>query len=810
MIRNYFKIAYRNLLRNKVYSAINILGLTIGLTACLLVATVVIDDLSYDRQWKRAKDIYRIISVDNSNINAAQRSRSSFVGLGPNLKKDFPEVEDYCRISLYKNRMKMGPNKDGVELPAFFTEPSVWNLFDFNVAQGNPKKFVKGYVNLIITEKIKNQYFPNSNPIGKVVTDIPTYGKPQSYLITGIIKTFPANTNLRSDIIAIAERKPEDNKLYNGSGTYIQNQYLLFKPGTSITKFQTKMNIWYKKLTTSDFGKRVSYDLQPITDVYLRSDFDGYSEVKGNIRDVYIFSGVALMLLLIACINFINLTTARAIKRVREVGIRKVLGADKKELIAQFLFESLLFFAISFLLSIVLYNFFSKPLEAYLGHALTLNLANNITLFSITSLVVFSVSLFTGLYPAWLISRPKAVVVLKGKLSVKTDSGLLRKSLVVMQFTIAIVILITTLVVQLQLRFIDHKDLGFDKNNLISIDYTDFGTKGTAFKQEILKIAGVERASIANWTPSLGAGYMSRIVEDPNQKGNKLEVNYIAGDIDLAKTLKLQLQDGRYLDASFANDAVNTDSLLAHDDKKLAQVQQQQSYLITAYTAQLFGIKNFKDSVQHLPGFPVGVIKDFNNESLHTPLKPCIIQATANTSFGNLLIRIKPGSQKQVLIKIYKQWQQFFPEKVLKIDWISDLLDGQYRAEHKLQQLFTFFSFLIIFLACLGLFGLATFTAEQRTKEIGIRKVLGASVTQVTALLSKDFVVLVILALVIASPIAFFTMQKWLQDFAYRITIQWWMFALAGAFSILIALLTISFQSIKAALANPVKSLRSE
>jgi len=603
--------------------------------------------------------------------------------------------------------------------------------------------------------------------------------------------------------------RAEDNKLYNGSGMYTQ-QYLLLKPGTSIQNFKTKANRWYKKITTAAFASNQSNDFQPITDIYLHSDFDGSSEVKGNIRDVYIFSGVAILLLLIACINFINLTTARAIKRVREVGIRKVLGAGKKELVVQFLFESLLFFFISFVLSIVFYQFFTKPLETYLGHNLTLNLANNIALLGVTSLVVLLVSLFTGLYPAWLISRPKAVVVLKGKLSAKTDPNLLRKSLVVMQFTIAIIILVVTLVVQLQLRFIDHKDLGFDKNNLISIDQSNFGTKGASFKQEILKIAGVESASISTWVPSVGAGYMSKMVDDPNHKGSKVEVNYISGDMDLAKTLKLQLQDGRYLDASFASDAVNLDSLMEHDTKKLFQLAHQQSYLTTAYTAKFFGIQNFKDSIKNLWGIPVGIVKDFNNESLHAPLKPCIIQASTTVNFGSMLIRVKPNAQKQILAAIYKQWQQFFPDKILKTDWVSDLLDAQYRSEHKLQQLFTFFTLLIVFLACLGLFGLATFTAEQRVKEIGIRKVLGASVAQITTLLSKDFVVLVILALVIASPIAFFTMQKWLQDFAYRIQISWWVFALAGTLSVLIALITISFQAIKAALANPVKSLRSE
>ena len=475
-----------------------------------------------------------------------------------------------------------------------------------------------------------------------------------------------------------------------------------------------------------------------------------------------------------------------------------------------FLFESLLLFTISFFLSIFLYNLFLQPLEAYLGHSLTLNLLHNFTLFSFTTFVVLIVSLFTGLYPAWLVSMPKVVVILKGKLSVNTNSDWLRKSLVVAQFTVSIVIIIATIVVQTQLNFISKKDLGFDKSNLIRIDQSNFGTKGAAFKQEISKVAGVERASISNFIPSEGAGSMSRFVDDPNHDGNKIMINYISGDVDLAKTLKLKLENGRLLSSSFASDALNMDSLLEHDNQKLEQLRKTQSYITTEYTAKIFGLKSLNHSIKNVPGIPVGIIKDFNNESLHDPLKPCIIQASTGSNFGSVLIRLKPNTQKQVLKQINNVWEQFFPGKILQINWISDLLDSQYRAEHKLQQLFTFFSFLIVFLASLGLFGLATFIAEQRTKEIAIRKVLGASVAQVTALLSRDFVVLIILAIVISSPIAFFTMQKWLQDFAYRISIQWWMFAIAGISAIVIALFTISFQAIKAALANPVESLRSE
>jgi len=436
MIKNYFKIALRNIQRNKLYSLINIAGLTIGLTACLLVATVVLDDLSYDHQWQKADRIYRIISIDKSSKNAIQQFPQSFTGLGPSFKRNFPEVEEYCRMHITKHRFKMGGNKDGVEMHIISAEPSVWKVLNFNVTGGNPRAFTKGYINMVITEKIKKQYFSNADPVGKVITDLPEFGKPVSYLITGVIKDIPANSTLRSDILTINEMRPDDDILHpEGYGTFSE-QYLLLKHGASAKALEAKTNKWFAGYFTNK-EMHYSFTFQPIRDIYLRStNLSGNGEVRGDIKNVYIFSGVAIFLLLIACINFVNLTTARALKRVREAGIRKVLGADRRELIAQFLFESLLFFCISFAAGMFFYVVFLRSVEAYLGHTLTITLQANTLLFSITCGVMLIVSVLTGIYPALLVSAQNPVSTLKGKINEYIGSNFLRKTLVVTQFAI--------------------------------------------------------------------------------------------------------------------------------------------------------------------------------------------------------------------------------------------------------------------------------------------------------------------------------------------------------------------------------------
>jgi putative ABC transport system permease protein len=801
MLKNHIRIAWRTLLNNKVYSVINILGLTIGLTACLLVASVVIEDLSYDRQWAKSDQIYRLVTISNANKNMSEKSSDYLSGFAPSLKQKFPEVEEFVRMNVRSDRIKLGSDKDGVVLRTLSAEPSIWNVLNFNVISGNPTKYVDGYKNIVITEKIKNEYFPNTDPVGKIVSNIPAFGEPEKMIITGVIKNIPSNTHLRSDILSINKLRPVDD-VFNGNGGNFAQQYIVLKSGTSLALFTDKINKWFQEEFKGTYNPKQRFEFQSIKDVYLRSDFEERS-TQGSIRNVYIFSGVALLLLLIACINFVNLTTARALKRVREVGIRKVLGAGKGALIFQFLFESLIFFTISFFLALLLYVLYSSSLETYIGHPLALTFANNVTLFASTCGLILIVSILTGLYPAWMIARPAPITVLKGKLSAGTESPWLRKSLVIGQFVISIAILLATIVVQSQLRFISKKDLGFNKSNIIALNnFATWGTQGPAFKQELLRLSGVEGATITEWYPSNGPANMTSTVIDPQNKDSHITVNYIEADIDFSKLMKLKLLSGSLLSSKLPSDFAVPDSL--KKDYRYRPV------LVTEHTAKVFGVKELGKRVDGVEGIPVGIIKDFNNESLKSAVSPVIVKASTDSQYGYMLIKTAPQNRQQVLANVQKLYHKFYPEKIFEFAWLDDLLDAQYRSEQKMQQLFVFFSFLIIFLACLGLFGLVTFAAEQRIKEIGIRKVLGAEVLSIVKLLSTDFMKLVLLAFVIASPIAFYAMSKWLQDFAFRIEIEWWMFAVAGLSAALIAFLTISFQAVKAAIANPVKSLRAE
>lgn len=808
MFKNYFITTIRNLMRNKRYSFIIILCLTVGLTACLLVATVVINDLSYDRQWTKSKNIYRLLMVPEFEQNGRPFAQS-FSGLGPALQKDFPEIKNYCRMHVFDETFRLGEDKDGVKMDCLQADTTLWHFLDFKIVSGNPAHFTSGYTNIVLTESVAHQYFPHTDPVGKIIEDFSSTGKSNQYLVTGIIKDMPANTFLHAKALLIHAPYTGEDELREEAGTFSQ-QFLLIKPETNIQSLTKKINHWYEDMTGKGNKSDFTLAFQPLSQIHLHPELAGDADTSGSMRHVYIFSGVALLLLLIACINFINLSAARTMKRVKESGIRKVLGAGKEQLIMQFLMESLLFFVISFIMSMIFYGIFLHGVEKFMGHGLALNLINHVGLLAVCGGVILLASLFTGLYPAWLLSKPKAIVVVRGNFLKNTDTSLLRRILIAGQFILAIALIIAMVVVRDQLYFLNHKDLGYNKTNLLRIGLNGWGNRGQAFKQEILRLHGVQSASITSWSPGEDGGNMIRMIPDPADTAHKLEVFYIYGDIDLAKTLGLHLEKGRWLHAGFSLDMVNQDSLMRLGFEKLDEATKTQHLLVTAYTAKVLGIKSLNAPVGKIPGIAVGIIQNFNNESLLQAMKPTILTADANPKDGYMLIRVKPGASQDVIQGIDKLWDQFYPNRLLKFDWVGDILAKQYASEKKLSQLFTLFSSLSIFLACLGLFGLIVFTAERRTKEIGIRKVLGASVNGIVALLSKEFLVLVLIGFVIASPIAWWIMNKWLQNFAYRIHISWWIFLLAGVVAVLLALITVSFQTIKAAMANPVESLRTE
>lgn len=776
----------------------------------MVVATVVIDDLSYDRQWSKGEDLYRIISVNKIGNGLYDRSASSFAGLGTKLKTDYPEVESVSEMSTYKLRIKLKKSdENGMEVNVLGADTSFWKMLDIDVLEGNPKKFVDGTGNIVISESFRQKFFPKEDPVGKIIYDVPTYSeKSMPYLITGVIKDIPSNTVFRSEIILIKKGRTEDLSKKEW-GTFSQN-YVLFKPGVNIKKFTKKLNEWYSNFV--EVKDHYRFEFQPVKDIYLHSDFAEYQQVKGDYKNIYILSGVALLLLLIACINFINLSTARAIQRLRETGVRKILGAARSQLIIQFSIESVLFFFISTLLATILYYLSLHSVENYLGHNLAQTLVSKYYLLVTSYGIILLISLFTGFYPAWVLSGFKPAATLKGNLFTGNASGqnIVKKSLVVLQFSISIIVLVALMIVQQQVSFMKNRDIGFNKNNLLSIGGISWDGKGAAFKNELLNQPGVVSASITSWTPTEGAGYMSKEIEDPNDPGKKIKVWYINGDPDLAKTLGIHLKKGRFLDKSFSSDTISQDSLMRMDSSAYAAAAGQQSSLITSYTAKVLHVNTLNETVSNIQTRPVGIVEDFNNESLKDAMEPTVIIAENSPNYGGMLIRINPAAKKQVAAAINKIWRQFYPEKLLDLKWVDDMLAEQYKAETKLMQLFAFFSGLSMFLAALGIFGLIVQTTSQRVKEIGIRKILGASINSIVRLFSIDFLKLIVIAIVISSPVAWWLMNNWLMDFAYRIHINWLVFALAGIIAISIALATISIQAIKAAIANPVKSLRTE
>jgi putative ABC transport system permease protein len=592
-------------------------------------------------------------------------------------------------------------------------------------------------------------------------------------------------------------------------GTFAPDNYILVNPGTDVSQLQTKFNRWYTAFTT---GKSTfQYEFQPLNDVYLHSDFANTQQVKGDIRTIYIFSGIALLVLLIACVNYVNLTTARALQRLPETGIRKVLGAARGQLIHQFLTESLLFFLISALLSTFIYALALPLIQRYLGHPLALTFISQYTLFALAYLAIFFISLLSGIYPAWVLSGFKPAAVLKGKLSFSRfgSQQLVRKGLVTLQFTISIIVLVALIVVRQQVSYMKGKDTGFNRNNLLQIGYIFWNKQGGAFKNELLRQPGIVSASITPWYPS-GGVFMMKNIDDPGHPGNKVEVDYLIGDIDLTRTLGLNVEKGRLLDNSFAADQVDEDSVMQMDSATNANTETRESSVITDYTARALGVQRLNTPIKGALTRPVGIVKDFYRESLRTPLSPTIIIADRSPQYGGMLVRVAPGYEHQANNYIAKQWRKFFPDKLLELKWVTDMVDDQYKKEATLQQLFTFFSSLSMFLAALGILGLIIHVTERRRKEIGIRKVLGATVTSIVQLFSIDFLKLILLALVIATPIAWWLMSHWLTDFAYRISISLWIFAAAGFTTIAIALITISLQVVRAALENPVKTLRTD
>lgn len=805
MLRNYLKITFRSLLRHKGYAFINIFGLAIGLACCLLMVLFVLDELSYDRYHTNADRLYRVVLEKQEGDNV---SKGLYVptSLAQVLREKVPEVSQTVRLGLSEG-LFLQPGRS-IKAAALSVDPSALEAFSFPLVSGDPKTVLAEPKGMVISERIATTYFPDEDPIGEVLTL--KFGSYEAlYQITGVMKNIPHNTHLPADMLLSRAEGREDNLNWAGERAYSSLPlYLLAAPHTNAVELEEKINLVNRTYLGTE---NIKLSLQAVPDIHLYSHLERELAPNGDIRYVYIFSVVALLILFIACMNFMNLATARSLQRAKEVGVRKVIGASRSQLMGQFLGESLLTFSLALVLGLLFAEFALPFFNNLIGKSLSLTGLLSVNAGLTIAGVVLLVCLLAGAYPALYLSALNPVFALKGVLKASTLNARMRKGLVLVQFSISVVLIIATLVVYHQLNFISTVRLGFNQEQLLVIPRQDFGTRLPSLKLELLSHSGVANVASASWYPGTDFGEMSAS-KDPKSPNQQLQVFFVDVDREFLETLQIELVEGRdfsprYNPVAFPKDTASSQSGAGKPEEKEEKLIMLNQTAVRRLADTLVVGKNL--DLPAVRGNVVGVVRDFHGLSLHHKVPPIVLRYREGGG-GNLIVRIRPGSIPATVAHLEKTWKGLFPELPLEYFFLDEYLQKLYTSEMRLGKLFLAFASFGIGIACLGLLGLASFMAEQRTKEIGIRKVLGASVPNIVRLLSKDFVKLVLLANLVAWPLAWYAMGKWLEDFAYRIALEWWVFAVAGLLALLIAISTVSFQSFRAAMADPVKSLRSE
>ncbi|MEO5561971.1 MAG: ABC transporter permease [Chitinophagaceae bacterium] len=808
MLQNYIKIAWRNLIRNKVFSFINIAGLAVGLACFSMIALYVADELSYDRYNEKASRIYRV----NADIRFGGTNQHLAVTadpMGAALKKDYPQVEQYVRF--YTSGGPKRVKKDNV----FITENNVahadstlFSVFTLPAIAGDTKTALNEPNTVVITETIAKKYFGTTDAIGKTIEA--NDGNTVLYKVTAVIKDIPHNSHFNLDFIFSI-----DNVDYQW-GSYVSHNfqtYLLLRKGTDARAFEKNFEQYIEKYlipqakqfmqvnSKEDFekaGNKLSYSLIPLTDIHLHSDRLAEMSANSSIQYVYIFSAVAIFILLIACVNFMNLSTARSSNRAKEVGIRKVLGTERRTLIRQFLTESIFTVVLSLVISIAITSLTLPLFNETSGKTLSLaNLFSGQFLPFFILLPIF-VGVLAGSYPAFFLSSFKPVAVLKGKINAGAKRSYLRNILVVFQFATSIILMIGTIVVFKQLNYIQTKKLGFNKDQVIVVnDAVALGDKAEAFKNEVLNMPGVSSGTLSGFLPVTSSArsdlMFSKEAVMTAENGTNIQMWTI--DHDYMKTMGMDIAKGR----DFSKDLPSDSSGIIINESAAA---------LLGYTDPVGKKLYHYDQTTPVSSNIIGVVKNFHFASLRENIGAlCFV---LGRSPGSASFRINTTDIKGLVAKMENKWKVMESSVPFSYRFLDGAYDEMYRSEQRIGKVSLSFAMLAILIACLGLFGLATYMAEQRTKEIGVRKVLGASINNIVGMLSKDFLKLVLISGVLAFPVAWWFMHKWLQDFAYRINIGWWIFFAAGGMAIAIAVLTISFQAIKAAAANPIKSLRTE
>ncbi len=807
MLRNYLKLALRNFWKSKGYSAINIVGLAIGMATCLLITLFVTDELSYDKYNEKVDRIYRVntdLVLNGSQFNAPVTGAP----MAGALIKDCPQVENAVRIKGGGEILVKKGKETLTEPHAFFADPSLFDLFTLPMITGDPKTALIQPNSLVISETIAQKYFNSTDVLGKtLLVDNTT-----PYQITGVIKDVPAQSHLHFSFIRSISSDP-----YSRSDFWLNNDcmtYLLVRSGTTqqtLDSFLKQVARKYtepqlQNITHSSFadlekkGDHYRYNAVPLAGIHLHSTLSGEVEPSGNIEYVYVFIIVAAFILLIACVNFMNLSTARSAGRSKEVGVRKVLGSDRSSLMMQFLTESILTSLFSLLIALLLTILFLPYFNQISGKEINLGLLSKIWLLPSLLAITVIIGILAGIYPAFFLSAFNPVQVLKGNLAIGFKGGWLRNSLVVFQFAAAIILIICTLVIYNQLHFIRSKNLGYDREQILVLKNAySLGIHASTFKNEVLQIPGVAAAARTGSLPTESSNEWNQNAYSKDAAMSTNQSILIADwrvDADFVSTLGMKMAAGRNFSSQMPTDS--------------------SAMIINEAAARLLGYKNplqqrLYDASPNKTGLQIiGILKDFNAGSMR--YKPVPVLMRLSEQGDRFVFRIKSNNIPALIGQIERKYHSVdqMAGQPFSYTFMDDDFNRLYQSEQRTGKVFISFAFFAILIACLGLFGLVTYAAQQRTKEIGIRKVLGATVVNVTALLSKDFILLVLLAILIASPIAWLAMYKWLQGFAYRTAISWWVFAFAAIISLLIAMITVSFQAVKAALSNPVESLRSE
>lgn len=794
MLKNYFKIAFRNFRTNKFYSLINIFGLSIGLTCFILILLFVSDEMNYDSFHNDVEQIY-FVGAERRWGGEFRKSTITQYPVGRTAAEEVAGVSSYVTIT--------PPNPGQLSLNGkdfrggFITiasSPGFFDLFNFPLALGSADDVLKDPGTVVISSNVAEQFFPNENPLGKTIT-IDRYGKAE-YLITGVADNPRKNSYVNFDVVFSIEGLSSTKSNYDSWGSSMYNTFIKIDDEALAAQKEEIANQVFDSKMGEERAPNANYFFIPITELYL-SDLVDASGFKGNYTYIYIFSSIALLILVLANINYINLSTAKGLQRAREVGVRKVLGANKAQLIKQFLGESLMYSLLSLMLAIIIAELILPGFNHFFDKSLSLNLIQNFEFFALLFSITIIVGALTGLYPAFFLSGFNTSTVLKGYAVQKIGSVNMRKILVVFQFSISTVLIVCTLVVLSQMDFLLTKDLGFNKENALYIPLDEV-TDIDALNEKVQNHQAVLSTSLTNGIP--GRFYFSTSNSfDPQRPDEEISAHVISTDEKFVNTMELEVVAGRYFDENRSDDLRDAIVINEAMQRKMGWVDANEAI----------------DQVLSDGNKVIGVVKDFHFRTLKTDITPVIIGSinTPNETFSGgevLVVRYDENQLNALLPYIQSVWEEIKPGSSIDYGFLDDQMEKLYETDKKLGTVFTFFACVGILISCMGLLGLTFFSAELRTKEIGIRKVLGATIPHIITLLSFDFLKLVLVGFAIAIPISWYVMNKWLSDFAYRIEIGVGIFLIAGLAAFLVSTITTSWQSVKAASANPVDSLKSE